>query len=99
MASVAEIFGTMEYGPAPESDKESLAWLDGHRRKFGHFINGEWTTAKSHFEVTNPANAKVLANVGQGSKQDVDAAVRAARKALGPWRELSGHARARHIYA
>ena len=99
MASVAEIFHTMEYGPAPESDKESLAWLDRHNRKFGHFIGGEWTKAKSHFEVMNPANAKLLANVGQGSKQDVDAAVRAARKALGDWRKLSGHARARHIYA
>src|SRR3954471_8294590 len=99
MASVAEIYRTMEYGPAPESDKESLAWLDRHHRKFGHFINGEWTKAKSHFEVMNPATTKLLANVGDGSKQDVDAAVRAARKALGPWRALSGHARARHLYA
>src|SRR3954462_2837195 len=98
MASVAEIYRTMEYGPAPESDKESLAWLDRHHRKFGHFINGEWTIARSHFEVMNLATAKLLANVADGSKQDVDAAVRAARKALGAWRALSGHARARHIY-
>jgi len=99
MASVAEIFRTMEYGPAPESDKESLAWLERHNRKFGHFINGEWTKAKSHFEVMNPANSKLLANVAQGSSKDVDAAVRAARTALVGWRQLTGHARARHIYA
>ena len=99
MSSVAEIFQTMEYGPAPESDKESLAWLERHNRRFGHFINGEWTKAKAHFEVTNPANAKVLAHVAQGSSKDVDAAVAAARGALGDWRKLSGHARARHIYA
>src|ERR1019366_9890069 len=99
MSSVAEIFQSMDYGPAPESDRESLAWLDRHHRKFGHFINGDWAKAKTHFEVTNPANAKLLAKVAQGSKQDVDAAVKAARKALQGWRALSGHERARHIYA
>ena len=99
MPSVAEIFQTMEYGPAPESDKEALAWLERHHRKFGHFIDGEWTKARNHFEVMNPANSKLLANVGQGSSADVDAAVKAARGALGDWRKLSGHARARHIYA
>jgi aldehyde dehydrogenase (NAD+) len=99
MATVAEIFRTMEYGPAPESDKEALAWLARHDGKFGHFINGEWTKAKDHFDVSNPANAKVIARVGQGTTKDVDAAVKAAGKALVEWKKLSGHARARHIYA
>jgi aldehyde dehydrogenase (NAD+) len=99
MTSVAEIFQTMEYGPAPESDKEVLGWLERHNRKFGHFIDGKWTKARNHFEVMNPANSKLLANVGQGSAADVDAAVKAARAALGDWRKLSGHARARHIYS
>src|SRR5207245_1156852 len=35
MATVAEIFRTMEYGPAPESDKEALSWLGKHERVFG----------------------------------------------------------------
>src|SRR3954462_9782110 len=99
MASVAEIYRTMEYGPAPESDKESLAWLDRHHRKFGHFINGEWTIARSHLDVMNPATAKPLAAVGNGSKGDGDAAGQAARGALKGWQALSGHERARHIYA
>ncbi len=99
MASVAEIFQTMEYGPAPESDKEALAWLDRHNRRFGHFIDGKWTKARNHFEVMNPATSKLLANAGQGSSTDVDGAVRAARAALGDWRKLSGHGRARHIYS
>ena len=43
MATVAEIFKTMEYGPAPESDKEALGWLGKHERVFGHFIYGAWT--------------------------------------------------------
>ena len=30
--SVSEIFRSMEYGPAPESDKVAMAWLDDHNR-------------------------------------------------------------------
>jgi aldehyde dehydrogenase (NAD+) len=99
MATVAEIFRTMEYGPAPESDKEALAWLTGHDSRFGHFVNGEWAKAKEHLEVINPATGKVIARVGQGTPKDVQAAVTAARKALAGWKKLPGHARARHIYA
>jgi aldehyde dehydrogenase (NAD+) len=99
--TISEIFETMEYGPAPESDKPALAWLAGHGSSFGHFIGGSWTSpAKStRFDVINPATNKTIAKVAQGSKADVDAAVKAARKALPGWRKLSGHARARHLYA
>ncbi|MFI5311855.1 MAG: aldehyde dehydrogenase family protein, partial [Gemmatimonadales bacterium] len=99
--TVPEIFESMEYGPAPESDKPALAWLEAHRASFGHHLNGAWTKpAKgAQFDVINPATAKVIARVAQGSTGDVDAAVKAARKALPAWRKLSGHARARHLYA
>ncbi|MEO5568496.1 MAG: aldehyde dehydrogenase family protein, partial [Gemmatimonadaceae bacterium] len=99
MASVAEIFQTMEYGPAPESDKEALAWIASHDGRFGQFIDGKWTKSREYFDVTNPANGKLLAKVGQGSKGDVDAAVKASRAALQGWQALGGHGRARHIYA
>jgi aldehyde dehydrogenase (NAD+) len=99
MASVAEIFRTMEYGPAPESDKEALAWLAKRQGTLGHFIGGEFTKAGKTFEVINPATGKPLARVAHGTKDDVDAAVAAAKKALAKWQGLSGHARARHLYA
>src|SRR5580700_1403954 len=38
--SIVEKFVTMDYGPAPEDPREALAWLDRHKRRFGHFING-----------------------------------------------------------
>ena len=38
MATVAAIFETMEYGPAPESDGPARAWLSRHGATFGHFI-------------------------------------------------------------
>ena len=44
MTSVAEIFETMEYGPAPESDKPAREWLAAHDGTFGHYVNGAWTT-------------------------------------------------------
>jgi aldehyde dehydrogenase (NAD+) len=99
MATVAEIFQTMEYGPAPESDKEALGWLAKHERVFGHYIGGAWTEPGALFDVVNPATNAVIARVTNGSAADVDAAVAAARGALPAWRALAPHARARHLYA
>jgi aldehyde dehydrogenase (NAD+) len=99
MATVAEIFQTMEYGPAPESDKEALRWLNEHERAFGHYIGGAWTEPGTLFDVINPATSQVIARVSNGTKADVDAAVAAARAALPAWKALSPHARARHLYA
>src|SRR5246127_1540037 len=99
--SVVEKFRTMEYGPAPEDAKESLAWLDRHNRKFGHFIDGAWRAPAEgkYFETADPSAGTMLAEVAQGSAADVDAAVKAARKALGGWQALTAHARARFLYA
>ena len=99
MTTVAEIFETMEYGPAPESDAPARAWLGSHGATFGHFIGGEWRGGRETFEVTNPATAKPLAQVAQGTAEDVNAAVAAARAAFPAWSALPGHARARHLYA
>ncbi|TRY72413.1 hypothetical protein TCAL_03960 [Tigriopus californicus] len=99
--SVSDIFNTMEYGPAPESDDVAQAWLDDHKRNFGHFINNEWyhPEGRKSYETITPATGKVLSATIQGNADDVDVAVKAASKALPAWRELSGHERARYIYA
>src|SRR3954470_959579 len=99
MTTVAEIFETLEYGPAPESDKEALAWLKKHEKGFGHFIGGRWTAPGETFDVIDPATTKRLARVSEGTKQDVDAAVASASAALDGWQALPGHARARYLYA
>src|SRR2546422_398955 len=101
MTTVSEIFETMAYGPAPESDKPALEWLDQHGRDFGLFVGGRWIKSKSGdgFDVINPATTARLARVTQAGEADVDAAVAAARKAFPAWSALSGHARARHLYA
>src|SRR5689334_1511791 len=101
MTTVAEIFETMEYGPAPEADAPVRKWLADHDGKFGHYIDGRWTDVDDArlFGVQEPANGKALARVAQGDERDVDAAVQAARRALKEWKALGGHARARYLYA
>ncbi|MDD7972802.1 aldehyde dehydrogenase family protein [Roseinatronobacter alkalisoli] len=97
--SIKEILKSMEYGPAPEDSSVVQGWLDAHADGFGHFINGVFTAPGPGFEVHNPATGGVIACVTQGTTADVDAAVHAARKAQANWAKLSGHARARHLYA
>jgi aldehyde dehydrogenase (NAD+) len=99
MTSVADVFKSMEYGPALEADQPVRQWLGKYEKVFGHFINGEWTEPGQTFDVINPSNREVLARVTQGTKADVDAAVAAARAALPAWQGLDGHARARYLYA
>ena len=97
MPTITEILNTMEYGPALESDAIARDWLA--RGPFGHFINGIFTPPGQMFETRDPASDTVLAKVTQGSTQDVDAAVSAARTAFPVWSAMPGHARARHLYA
>jgi aldehyde dehydrogenase (NAD+) len=97
--TVKEIFETMEYGPAPESAAEALAWLVDQGDRFGQFINGDFTKPTNKFESRNPATGEVLASLSQATKKDVDAAVAAARAAQARWQKIGGAARARYLYA
>ena len=96
--TINEILETMDYGTAPETASEALAWLHKNR-PFGNFINGKMTDAGNTFCVTNPATGDELARVTQATAADVDAAVAAARAALGKWSKLGGQGRARVLYA
>ncbi len=100
MATVADIFETMEYGPAPEAGKPGLDWI-AERQPFGLFIGGEWRkpSGGQYFESANPASGKTLAKIAKGTAEDVDAAVAAARKAFDGWSKTPGHVRARYLYA
>jgi len=99
-SSIVEKFYSMEYGPAPEDASEVVKWLDAHKRSFGHYIDGAWTAVgKNSFETKNPATGDVLAKVATADAADVDRAVKAARAALPGWQALTGHQRARYLYA
>src|SRR5689334_16624952 len=98
--TVAEIFETMEYGPAPESASTALKWIADQGAVFGLFIGGAWREAAdgATFETINPATGKTLARVAQAGQADIEAAVAAARGAQPGWWGLGGHARARYLY-
>jgi aldehyde dehydrogenase (NAD+) len=97
--TIKEIFDSMSYGPAPESSAEALAWLGKHKATFGHWINGAFAKPGTTFTTSNPATGKALAEVTQGTADDVALAVVAARRAQPKWAKLSGHERAKILYA
>ncbi len=102
MPNVAEIFEDMSYGPAPEQADYVSNWLDRHDRRFGMFIGGAWTPpldGPRAMESKNPATGEPLATISVGTNNEVDAAVAAARDAWPAWAKLSGHQRAKHLYA
>ena len=98
---VAEVFKTMEYGPAPESPAAVEAWLEDHGRKFGLFIDNEWMFPEGVeiYPSYNPANGEKLADTVQAGQAEVDQAVAAARRAFETWSKTPGLARARYLYA
>ncbi len=93
---VRSSLGSLSYDPAPES--ASLARL---RERYGLFINGTFTNPDEHaqFASLNPATETTIATVAQATSGDVDAAVRAARRAYEDvWSTMPGAERAKYLY-
>jgi aldehyde dehydrogenase (NAD+) len=59
--------------------------------KRNFYINGKWVTpSKSNdFKVINPSNEEPFAIISLGYKEDLDAAVNAAKNAFNKWKETS----------
>ncbi len=59
------------------------------RRNF--YINGKWIKPfkKNDFPVINPSNEEVFATISLGSKEDTDAAIKAAKNSFNSWKEIS----------
>jgi aldehyde dehydrogenase (NAD+) len=102
MNKLSSLIETLDYGPAPESEAKTREWLKSHGSKFSHYIDGAWQAPKNggYFKTINPAKSdEVLAEIALGTKEDVDAALDAAKKAFPTWSTRSGHERARYLYA
>lgn len=63
-----------------------------------HYIDGKWVkpSGKS-LEVFNPANSKVIGELGSVSKGDLDKAVAAAEKGFKEWRKISAFERGKML--
>ncbi|WP_449290154.1 aldehyde dehydrogenase family protein [Nonomuraea purpurea] len=83
-----------EYAPAPES--RDVVEVKG---SYGLFIDGEFADGGgTPFKTVNPATEEVLAEVATATADDVDRAVRAARKAFDGWSALPGAERAKYLF-
>ena len=65
-------------------------------------IDGKWVNAASGktFPTYNPATGEVLAQVAEGDREDIDLAVKAARKAFdsGPWSRMTASDRGKLVW-
>jgi aldehyde dehydrogenase (NAD+) len=84
-----------DYAPAPES--RSVVDI---APSYGLFIDGEFTDAAGGkvFKSVSPSTEEVLSEVAQADAEDVDRAVRAARKAFEKWSALPGAERAKYLF-
>ncbi len=85
-----------DYAPAPES----RAIVD-IRSSYGLFINGEFVdpTGGKSFKTISPATEEVLAEISEASAEDVDLAVKAARRAhTRVWSKMSGRERSKYLF-
>ena len=98
---VAQVFKSMEYGPAPESADAVHVWLEENEHRFGLFINNSWQhpDGASYYTSYNPATGEKLAETVQAGQAEVDAAVAAAQTAFKSWSLTPGTERARYLYA
>ena len=82
--------------PAPESTDHVRI-----KPEYGLFIGGKWVKPKSgkYYDTINPANEQKLARIAEGGEADVDAAVKAARKAYGTvWSKMPPAERGKYVY-
>ena len=65
-------------------------------------IDGQWCDGATKFDTINPASGEVLTQIVEATAEDVDRAVKAARKAFedrgGPWRKMSASERGRLLW-
>lgn len=86
--------------PYPGIDAGVRKFIGGRTRRM--LIDGKWVEAASGktFTTYDPATEEPLAEIAAGEKEDVDRAVRAARRAFesGPWRRMTPSERGRAIW-
>lgn len=84
-----------EYAPAPES----RAIVD-IKPSYGLFVNGEFVDGHgTSFKTISPSTEEVLSEVAEADEADIDAAVKAARRAYTRvWSRMPGRERAKYLY-
>jgi len=64
-----------------------------------NYINGEWVESRGEIiDVVNPATCKVIGKTGFSTKEEIDAAVHAAKEAFPDWRRTPAVTRCRYLF-
>ncbi|MES0363223.1 MAG: CoA-acylating methylmalonate-semialdehyde dehydrogenase [Desulfobacteria bacterium] len=64
-----------------------------------NYIDGAWVESKGEIvDVVNPATCKIIGQVGISTKEEIDAAVMAAKEAFADWRRTPAVSRARYLF-
>ena len=84
-----------DYAPAPAETGPSIL-----RARYGLFIGGAWCEAAGGvFATIDPATEKPLSEIARASSDDVERAVRAARRGYDKyWRKLRPVERVKHLF-
>jgi aldehyde dehydrogenase (NAD+) len=85
-----------DYAPAPEDSKN---YVIAPRHEL--FINGKFVAPRSrkYFPSINPATEQALTEIAAGNAEDVDSAVKAARRAYEKvWSKMPGRERGKYLY-
>lgn len=67
-------------------------------KAYNNDINGSWVGSEKSIAIHSPINQEKLGTVPAMSKEEVDKAMDAARKALPAWRALSAFERAQYLH-
>jgi aldehyde dehydrogenase (NAD+) len=82
------------YAPAPEA--RDIVTL---RERYGHYIGGEWLGPRETYTTISPADEEPLAEVGQATVEEVEAAVASAREAFeNGWSVVAPAERAKYLF-
>ena len=60
MNKILKNYKNIKYGPAPEDDKEVIAWIKQLSTSNKNYIDGKWIPSKGtkKIQVINPSNKK-----------------------------------------
>ena len=83
------------YSEAPESTSHIKI-----QKKYDLYIDGKFTKPfkGKYFDTINPATEEKISTVAEATSEDIDLAVKSARKAFKGWSKLSGKERGKYIF-
>ncbi|TNE70973.1 aldehyde dehydrogenase family protein [bacterium] len=95
MGAPLDFKGLWQYDAAPE-DKSQVKIAP----RYNHFINGKFVEPDSgeYFDTISPSTEEKLSEIALANENDVDKAVKAARKAQKDWAKLPGKERGKYLF-